>query len=116
MFLTDNNAYILVRGDIIITENAAAQVALKNCATFIECITKIDGTTINDAEDSDLVIPIHCKAKLLPNTVAQPAPNNITGILKKITTSVSSKNLSNFWRSLEIPLINCKVELKLKWT
>ena len=25
------------------------------------------------------------------------------------------KYLSNFWRSLEIPLINCKVELKLKW-
>ena len=24
--------------------------------------------------------------------------------------------LSNFWRSLEIPLINCKVELKRKWT
>ena len=26
------------------------------------------------------------------------------------------KCLSNFRRSLEIPLINCKVELKLKWT
>ena len=26
------------------------------------------------------------------------------------------KYLSNFWRSLEIPLINCKVELKFKWT
>ena len=24
--------------------------------------------------------------------------------------------LSNFWRSLKIPLINCKIELKLKWT
>ena len=26
------------------------------------------------------------------------------------------KHLSNFWISLEMPLINCKVELKLKWT
>ena len=26
------------------------------------------------------------------------------------------KYLSNFWRSFEMPLINCKVELKLKWT
>ena len=26
------------------------------------------------------------------------------------------KCLSNFWRSLEILLINCKLELKLKWT
>ena len=24
--------------------------------------------------------------------------------------------LSNFWRLLEMPLINCKVELKLTWT
>ena len=29
---------------------------------------------------------------------------------------MTSKCLSNFRRSLEIPLINCKVELKLKWT
>ena len=26
------------------------------------------------------------------------------------------KYLSNFWKSLEIPLINCKVEFRLKWT
>ena len=26
------------------------------------------------------------------------------------------KYLSNFWKSLEMPLVNCKVELKLKWT
>ena len=26
------------------------------------------------------------------------------------------KYQSYFWRSLEIPLINCKVELKLRWT
>ena len=26
------------------------------------------------------------------------------------------KFLSNFWRSYEMPLINCKVELKLKWS
>ena len=25
------------------------------------------------------------------------------------------KYLSNFWRPLEIPLINCKVELSLTW-
>ena len=24
--------------------------------------------------------------------------------------------MNKFWRSLEIPLINCKVELSLKWT
>ena len=29
--------------------------------------------------------------------------------------AVPLKCLSNFWRSLEMPLINCKVELSLKW-
>ena len=26
------------------------------------------------------------------------------------------KYLSNFWRSSKIPIINCKVEILLKWT
>ena len=29
--------------------------------------------------------------------------------------AVPLKYLSNFWRSLEMPLMNCKVELSLKW-
>ena len=32
-----------------------------------------------------------------------------------VKIAVSLKYLSNFWRSLEMPLINCKVELSLKW-
>ena len=53
------------------------------------------------------------KAKLL---VAQPAPNQANGILKNTTTAIPLKNLSNFWRPLEMPSINCKVELKFRWT
>ena len=30
--------------------------------------------------------------------------------------AVPSKHLRNFWRSLEMPLINCKVELSLTWS
>ena len=37
-------------------------------------------------------------------------------ILKNATIAVPLKYLSNFWRSLEMLLINCKFELKLKWT
>ena len=36
--------------------------------------------------------------------------------MKNVTIVVPLKFLSNFWRSREIPLSNCKVELKLKWT
>ena len=32
-----------------------------------------------------------------------------------VKIAVPLKYLSNFWRSLEIPLINCKVELSLTW-
>ena len=45
---------LLVRGDIAIIAASATQRAFKNCAPFTNCTTKIDGTTIYDAEDLDL--------------------------------------------------------------
>ena len=33
----------------------------------------------------------------------------------KNTIVVPSKSLSNFWRSLEMPLIKCKIHLELNW-
>ena len=53
---------------------------------------------------------------------AQHIPNNSSSFKYKsnfITNGVKIvvplKYLSNFWRSLEMPLINCKVELTLEW-
>ena len=40
-------------------------------------------------------------------------PNNLTKNDVKVV--VPLKHLSNFWRSLNIPLINCEVELILTW-
>ena len=54
-----NDAYILVRGDVAATVAPATQVAFKNCAPFTKCITKIDGTTIDDAEDLGLVMQMY---------------------------------------------------------
>ena len=51
-----NDPYILVKGDITVTVAPQTQVSFKNCAPFTKCITKIDGTTIDDAEDLDLVM------------------------------------------------------------
>ena len=39
--------------------------------------------------------------------------NNLTKTDVKVV--VPLKHLSNFWRSLNIPLINCEVELILTW-
>ena len=52
------------------------------------------------------------KAKLLGNTEADWENK----ILRNAAIAVPFKYLSNFYRSLEMPLINCKVELKNKWT
>ena len=48
------------------------------------------------------------KASLITNTEAN-------GTKKGVKIAVPLKYLSNFWRSLEMPLINCKVELSLNW-
>ena len=53
-----NDAYILVRGDITVIRHHVTQLVFKNCATFAKCISKINGTTIDDAEDLDLVMPM----------------------------------------------------------
>ena len=53
---------------------------------------------------------LKCKIRLLGNPVVA---NNIARINVKVV--VPLKYLSNFFRSLEIPLINCKIKLNLTW-
>ena len=58
--LCDNsNVYILVKDDITIIGQNVAQVALKNSAPFTPCGTRIDGTTMDDADDLDLVMSMY---------------------------------------------------------
>ena len=42
------------------------------------------------------------------------AANN--GVFKDVKTAAPLKYLSNFWRSLEMPLISCKIRLELNWS
>ena len=51
-----NDAYILVTSDLTIVANPAIQLAFKNIAPFTKCIKKTSRTTIDDAEDLDLVM------------------------------------------------------------
>ena len=53
------------------------------------------------------------KVKLLRHTFAYGASGR--RIARKATIVVLSKDLTHFWWSLEIELINYKVELKLNW-
>ena len=58
-----SNAYIIVKGDITVTnpDNAKRNkaVTFKNNASFINCISKINGIKIDNAEDLDVVMPMY---------------------------------------------------------
>ena len=69
----------------------------------------------NDIANTDDFKSFKCKAKLVGDAVVQSNPNEANSILKNATIFVPLKYLRNFWRSLDKPLIKCKVELKLKW-
>ena len=55
--------YIVVKGTITVTnpDNTKRNKAVKfkNNATFINCISKINGVQIDNAEDLDVVIPMY---------------------------------------------------------
>ena len=61
-----------------------------------------------DVTNDDNAPSFKHKASLIGNTEANGTKNGV-----KI--AVPLKYLSNFWGSLDMPLINCKVELSLKW-
>ena len=67
-----------------------------------EIINNANVTNDNNAPSSKY------KASIIGDT-----ENN--GRKNEVKIAVPLKYLSNFWTSLEMPLINCKVELSLKW-
>ena len=58
-----SDAYIVVKGVIVVTDRDNVKrnksVAFKNNAPFINCISKINGVKIDDAEDLDVVMPMY---------------------------------------------------------
>ena len=53
--------------DITVIAAPATQALLKNRAPFIECITKIDGTTLHDAEELHLVMLVYDLIEYISN-------------------------------------------------
>ena len=64
-----------------------------------------------DEPDDDLEHSESFKSKL-KITGKTPNDNNV----KDVEIMVPLKYLSNFWRTLEMPLINCEVNLILTWS
>ena len=74
------------------------------------CLDKaaLTDNAIVDFEDGNLSDSFNFKAKITGQTG--------NGGTKDVEIMVSLKYLSNFWRSLEMPLINCEVNLILTWS
>ena len=149
------DSYILVKGTITITgagDNDAARrvderdkgVTFKNCAPFPKCISRINNTDIDNAQDIDIVMPMYNLIEYSDNysktsrslwQYYKDDPNNnladsksfkfkvkitgttpVAGNTKDVEIIVPLKYLSNFWKTLEMPLINCEINLILTWS
>ena len=121
-------------------------VIFKNCAPFTNCISEINNTQIDNAKDIDIVMPMYNLIEYSDNyakttgslwqyfrdepvadddiedsesfkskkKITGKTPNNDNK--KDVKIMVPLKYLSNFWRTLEMPLINCEVNLILTWS
>ena len=146
-----SDAYILVTitraGDDAAVRQADERnkgVIFKNCVPFINCKTETDNIEIDNAKDTDIVMPMYnlivysdnysktsgclwqyykcqpndnltdfesfkSKIKITRNTPAD-------GKAKDVEIMVPLKYLSNFWRTLEMPLISLEINLILAWS
>ena len=116
-------------------------VTFKNCTPFTKCISRINNTEIDNAHDIDIVMPMYNLIEYSDNytktsgrlwqyykdilndnlarsesfkykvKITRKTPNN--GNTKDIEIIVPLKYLSNFWRTLEMPLTNCEVNLDM---
>ena len=164
------DAYIVVKGNVTLKGASSAnkdnkKFAFKNKAPVINCISKINGTKTDNAEDLDVLMHMYdlleysknykktteslCnyhrdeptsplstnsesfkyKTSITGNTYnvdltiigdgGNPVPNFNYDANKADTKEtevvIPLKHLSNFWRNLDILLINCEVELILTW-
>ena len=105
---------------------------LENNIPFINSISKINGAQIDSAEDLDVARPMYNLLEYSKNyrkttgslwaNDYRGEPNFIEGSVTQddlrkndIKIVVPLKHLGNFCRNLNIPLINCEIELILTW-
>ena len=119
-------------------------VKFKNCASFTKCISRISNADIDNAQDIDIVMPMYNLIEYSDNysktseTLWQyykdePKDNIADSESFKFKVKVTGKTpadrntkdveiimpltyLINFWRTLEMPLINCEFNLILTWS
>ena len=134
-------AYILIDGTIrAAAANANTRLALNNCAPFTKCNLEINDEHVDTAENLDITMPMYnlieysdnyqdssalsrfiIKIHLYQYKRDEPPEDNAIADLTVNNSSCFKYkvsllgNLGNFFRSLEMPLINCKIKLNLTW-
>ena len=74
-----------------------------------------DDGDIVDFNGANATDSFNFKTKITGQTAANNNNGNIAGRVD-VEIMVPLKYLSNFWRTLEMPLINCEIELILTWS
>ena len=74
-----------------------------------------DAGDVADFNGANATDSFNFKTKITGQTAADNNNGNIAGRVD-VEIMVPLKYLSNFWRTLEMPLINCEVELILTWS
>ena len=122
------------------TDRNIKQVTFKNSAPFTDCLTEINDTQIDNLKDLDVVMLMYnliaysdnysgTTARLWQYHKDKPrnpitdsysfksilvANTNEHGVIN-LQIAVSLKYLSNFWRTIELCLINCEINLIVMW-
>ena len=119
-------------------------VIFKNCAPFINCKREISNTGIDNTKDIDIVMPMYKLIEYSDNysktsgslrqhyrdeqndnlTYSESLKSRIKitendsagGNIENVEIVVPLKYFSNFWRTIEMLLINCEVNLILTWS
>ena len=84
--------------------NADTSVAFKYCAPFTKCITPVGVNSTNSTSFKYIL------------SFFKTLENDDNATFKKGKIAVLLKYLSNFWRSLKMSIINCKIHLELYWS
>ena len=119
-------------------------VTCKNSAPFINCKSEINNTEIDNAKDIDIIMPMYnlieysdnysktsgslsqyykdepndhlTDSELFKSKIKITGNTSADGNTKDVEIIVPLKYLSNSLRTLEMPLINCEVNLILTWS
>ena len=120
-------------------------VTFKNCAPFTKCIvSRINNTDIDNATDIDIVMPMYnlieysdnypktseslwqyykddpndniADSKSFKNKIKTTGKTPNDSNTRDVEIIIPLKYISNFWRTLEMLLINCEVNLIFTWS